>query len=363
MTPAQERALLDSTAAGLDDELRDAYHELLRRIRDGETPRDATMAVTQAFTGDMASTMSTALSAIMDMAVGSEAALAVEVGAVQLSRRMYAEATAVSEVVQSLVRQHVGGFDDARALALRMFEGYGFRDTQAEPLQFNPREPRLPKYMREALMPDPLLQDQFAREFAKLQVDDLKTGALRAAYADVLKAIDSIETARGAAVLDNKIRVAWYERMRYFANRIVQTELHRAHVRREARLIMDDADTEVVQVMRAPGGTPCICELFSKRDRYGLGPGVYPKDRAPLPPYHPHCRCILARRPDLSARRARDDDQADAYFLRRLNEPLAARIMGSQAKLGRVLSGQRADDVFNAGLPPDYKVLEVGAAV
>ena len=361
MTPQQERALLDATAAGLDDELRDAYHAMVQRIRDGVAPRDAVQQAMDAFTGDMASTMSTALSAIMDAAVGTEAVQALEVGTISLSRRLYAEAASVSATVESIVAKHAAGFSDSRALALRLFEGYTFRDPAEEPLQFNPREPRLPKYMREALIPDTGLQRGFERAYAGLQVDGLKTGPLRAAYSGALEAIDGLEGGRGATVLENKLRVAFYERVRYFSTRIAITELHRAAIRREALLIADDPTTLYVEVKRAPGGEPCICVLYAGRDRYGLGAGVYPKAQAPLPPYHPYCRCILSPRPDLSARKPIDDAGADAYFLRRLNEPLAGRIMGSQAKLGRVLTGQSADSVHNASLPPEYKIRTLGA--
>ena len=36
-----------------------------------------------------------------------------------------------------------------------------------------------------------------------------------------------------------------------------------------------------------------ICDLFAEADMYGLGKGVYPKDKAPPIPLHPYCMCRL----------------------------------------------------------------------
>lgn len=37
-----------------------------------------------------------------------------------------------------------------------------------------------------------------------------------------------------------------------------------------------------------------ICNLYAEADLYGLGKGVYPKDKTPRQPVHPHCLCHLA---------------------------------------------------------------------
>jgi hypothetical protein len=78
--------------------------------------------------------------------------------------------------------------------------------------------------------------------------------------------------------------------MRYFANRIAQTELHRAFTTKQAADLMEDEEVEWVQWrLSVTHPRPDICDLHAHVDRYGLGPGVYPKPLAPLPPAHPHC--------------------------------------------------------------------------
>ena len=365
MTPEQERALLDAATAGLDDDVRAAYAELVDLIRGGMPARDAVQQVMQSFSGEMASTMSTALSAIMDTAVGSAVAVEIQVGSVQLSSRLYAEAASVGETVSRIVQNHVKGFAESRRLALELFEGYAFRAPDTEPLQIEPTNPKLPKYMREALFDDGQLRRGFARAYARQQVDGLATPALRAAYSDALNAIDALDKGRGAAVLEKRIEVAFYERVRYFATRIAQTELHRAYMKREAALLMDDTDVQFVQVRRAPGrGLPCICVLYTGRDRYGLGPGIYPKAVAPLPPYHPHCRCVISPRLDLTGKKAKtENEEADVYLLRRLGDPVASRVIGSQSKLARVLAGDSADAVYNSSITPAYQIRRLGESI
>lgn len=362
MNDDQERALIAAAEAGLDDAVREAYADLVRLIQDGAAPRDAVQQVMASFQGDIADTLAAALSAVLGQSVGSDVALQLEVGAVQLSRRLYNEAAMVSDAVQSITQRHALGWQDARTLALELYEGYGFRPDGGEPLQISPQEPRLPKYLREALLPDDSLRGQLTKAYAKLQADGLQTQALRAAYSEALEAIDAAEKGAGAALLEKRLEVAFFERVRYWAQRIARTELHRAYAEREARLLLDDDAVQFVQIRRAPGRAyACICILMTGRDLYGLGPGVYPKAMAPVPPFHPHCMCVMSPRLDLNGRKPRERDaDGDAYFLRRLDAPIAARVMGSQAKRDRVFSGASAEAIVNGNRDPLYRIKTAG---
>lgn len=288
MTPAQEQDLIAATAAGLDTDLRAAFAALLERIRRGEEPRAATDAVMLAFSGQYAQVMREALAGLMANAVGDASPVPIQTSAIQLSARLYAKASVVSAVVATVVDNHQQGFQDARALTLQLFEGYGFRAPSQEPLQINPRNPVLPKYLRD-LVRDPALGTALQRHFAKAQAASLKTGNLQAAY---LEALDAIEQGKGQQALEKKLQAAFYEKVRYYAQRIAQTELHRNYMAREARLLLDDADVEYVQIRRSSGKRShgrCICDLMAGSDKYGLGPGVYPKHAAPMPTFHPFC--------------------------------------------------------------------------
>lgn len=360
MTPAQEAAIIAVATAGLDDALRDAYAQLLELIQAGTAPRDAVEQVMQAFDGVMAQTLATAFSAILGEAVGAAAVAAMQVGTVTLSARLYAEAQQAGQVVQGIVERHARGLQDARDLALELFEGYGFREPGTEPLEINPRNDRLPTYLRQALATDNSLAGQLQRALARLQVDGLGTQALRAAYQGVLDALAEIEAGAGDELLRRRISVAFFERMRFFARRIAETELHRAFAQRQAAELLDDEDVEWVQWRMSPTHPIAdICDFFARVNRWGLGGGVYPKRIAPVAPAHPFCRCVLSPRLDLTGRRGREVPGADQAFFRGLGLGEAARVAGSREKLDRVMSGADAVAVHNERIDPAYKVRTV----
>lgn len=358
MTPAEERALLDATAAGLDDDLRKAYEDFLRRVRAGEAPRDAVTAVMERFAGAMADTLSVAFGAILAQSVGSADVMRIEVGGMALSDKLYAQAREVSNVVQGIVERHANGWNDARALALQLYEGYGFRRPGDEPLKINRNNPLLPRYLREVLLPISELSDEIRRHLAGLQADGLTTQALRAAYLDVLRAFDALEDGKGWDAVEKALRVAFYEKARYQANRIAQTELHRVYAEARARELMDDPEVQWVQWrLSATHPEVDICDYLALVDRWGMGPGVYPADQAPVPPAHPHCRCILAPRLDLFGRRGLErPDAARAVFADAPDLRSAAKIAGSREKLERVMSGEDPLAVYNTNTDPLYKI-------
>jgi hypothetical protein len=358
MTPEQQRATLDTLSAAVQIAANEAFEALIQLIREGSTPRDAVEAVMKDLDDDVAKALEVALVASIGSASAQPMMHEVRV---ELSRRLYAYGADSSATVTRLVTTHVQGFNNARELAREIFEGYRFRAPESEPIQLNPKNPQLPKYLGDVLQGSPGVQRDLQRAFAQMQVKNLQTSDLRAAYSDVLRAIDAAEAQRGFEALQRRIKVAFYERMRYFANRIAQTEIHRAYIKDEAARLMQDTDVEYVQIRRAPGRqTPCICSLYTGRDKYGLGPGVYPKAVAPRPPLHPFCRCVVAPRLDLSGKKAKpESDTADRYFLDRVGESTAARIVGSRAKLDLVQKGAKPDDVYNAGLSPQYRVKQL----
>jgi antitoxin component HigA of HigAB toxin-antitoxin module len=362
MTQAEELALLESLSADVEAEVLAAYQRAMDLMRRGTAPRDAITRVMDSFTGQYAELMAAALSAVLQRSIGTESALAINIGPVSLSRKLYAEAQDVSNVVQGIVQRNVRGYQDAKKLALQLFEGYDFRGPEAEPLQINPENPKLPKYMREILDPDPVRR-KMAAAFARLEVDNLSTPALRAAYSELLDAIDSIQGTVGMDELEKTLKTAFFERVRYFAERIARTEAHRAYAQREAQILLNDEDIEYVQIRRSrTSSEPCICDLITGRDQYGLGKGVYPKKSAPNPTFHPFCKCIVSPRLDLSGRQPKENPDADQYFLNRLSEPIAAKIIGSKDKLSRVLAGESAVGVHNASSNPVYRIVNLEQA-
>lgn len=348
MTPEEHLAKLGLTAADIERLTDEAYREIVLRIREGEAPRAAIAAVQATWAPAYVEVLAGAIGERLGRAVGSADVRQMPVADVTLSRRLYAEQRQVSAAVTDIVKRHTAGFTQARELALELFEGYGFKDQEV--LRLNPLNPQLPKYLRE-LIKDAGIRGSLSSIYARAQASALVTKPLRAAY---LQLIDALEAGAGRARLDRLLRTAYYERMRYFANRIAQTELHRAYTHQQAKDLMADEEVEWVQWrLSASHPRPDICDLHAHVDRYGLGPGVYPKPVAPVPPAHPHCRCVLSPRLDLTERQGTLREGAETAWLRQSDH--AQRIVGSRAKWERVKKGADPMTVAYENAEPAYR--------
>ncbi len=149
----------------------------------------------------------------------------------------------------------------------------------------------------------------------------------------------------------------------FFANRVAQTELVRAHQAKVAAEFMADATIDVVEVRINPMHPKRdICDLHAHADLFGLGAGCYPKAQAPRPPFHPFCGCRIRSRPDLAASAARRVPMGEAAYLRGLAPDVAARVMGSRERAAAVMNGAPVADIINAGQDPAYRLLRLGDA-
>jgi hypothetical protein len=359
MTPEEQYALLRGKSGEIDQAVQAAYERLISLIDSGTDPRDAVDEVMSSFKGEFAKIYAAGLSTVLSESIGSASAVDRPIGRITLSQRLYSQAEATASVVRGVVERHRKGFSDSRQLARELFEGYGFRDEEV--LTISRQNRRLPKYMRQALLDDQAVAKGFAREFARLQVKDLKTPELRTAYNDVLKGIDGIQDGPGKTHLQNKIRVAFYERVRYFSKRIAETELHRQFAEQQAVELMADDDIKYVQ-WRLSTMHPIedICDYFAGVDLYGLGPGVYPKELAPVAPAHPFCKCVLSPLA-LDDVKPKPKENAEQEFYSRWSPQSQRRIAGSNKKLERVRNGESTWDVHNSGTEPEYQVKKAGS--
>jgi len=357
MTPAEQYILLRETSEEISRIVDDAYNRLTALIRTGVEPLTAVQTVTDALRISYGEVIAAGLGVVIGELMGTSSALALAIGQIQLSQRLYAQAEATAAVVQSVVQNHVRGFMDARALALELYEGYGFNPT--EPLVISRTADLIPKYLKELLI-DPFVTNDLAKAYAKAQIKALRTGALRAAYIELLTAIDNVEAGSGADFLDKKLRVAFYEKTRYFADRIARTELQRAFAQRQAREMMLDTDLEFVQWRLSPTHpVEDICDYFAHVNNFGLGPGVYPKESAPVGPAHPFCQCVLSPRLDLTGKIAKFDGDAESRYFNSLPPNIQRLVAGSAAKLVRIKAGETAWDVHNSKIPAIYQVVSV----
>lgn len=323
--------------------------------------QDAVAAVQVEFDGQFVESMAAAFSALLLRSVGTAQVRAMRVGDITLSQHLYRHRRRVQAEVTALVREHAKGVQQAQALAMRLYDGYNPADGIRRPLEGAARA-RLPKALR-TLTADPAARASLQRvvESGQAQAARLKTRGLRAAYEE---AFEAWRAGAGQDALRRKLEVALREKNRMYAERIARTELARAHQAEVAEVFMRDASIEVVQVRLNPRHPIAdVCDLHARADLYGLGPGCYPKAKAPRPPLHPFCLCRLTSRPDLAEDEARsvDDPSAQARaYLRSLPSAEAARVLGSRERLQRALQGADPIRLIDAGKPAQYRTQRLG---
>lgn len=347
---------LDDLASTIDREARAAYRRFQQLLEQGIAPREAMDIVRNGFDARYYDELSKAFNSILDQRWTVNQLRRYNVGGMTLSRTMYRHWRETTSTVTRIVREHAQGVHQARDLALELYTGYGLRN--GEVLRWSGTALRLlPAPLRE-LVKDPQVRQVLSNAARRASASRLRTAALRSAY---LQAIDADLAGVGRARLDKLLKVAMEEKVRYFANRIAQSELARAYSDRVGRELLADVTIDVVQWrMSAAHPRADICDVFSKVDKYGLGPGCYPKRLAPRPTAHPFCRCRLRSRPDLRAANAKERPGAEREFLRGFNDHEAAQLVGSRAKLRKVLSGTPAREVWNEGKAQAHQVIQLG---
>ncbi len=141
--------------------------------------------------------------------------------------------------------------------------------------------------------------------------------ALKTAYSELLNAVaDGSEKA-----LDRAVHVALEEKSRYVAERIARTEAARAWADGfHARYDTDDDVAAYKWTLSSRHPHYDICDLYAQANLWGLGPGIFPKDKTPILPVHPHCLCHLSlvyvTEIDMSRQRNQIKDGGDAYLKR-----------------------------------------------
>ena len=198
-----------------------------------------------------------------------------------LSHRLHSRGSAVRKEVGDILKATIGKGNTNKKIATELFNR-GVIDT-AELPQFMEQVAKLPI-------------DTSAEEKRKLlrkvqrQVSKRTTAGLRAGYSEVIKAVESDNERK----LEKAIEIATEEKTRYNAERIARTETARAYADGQVSRYKDDEDIVAFQ-WKLGSRHPVfdICDFYANADLYGMGKGVYPKDKAPTLPAHPHCMCRL----------------------------------------------------------------------
>ena len=218
-----------------------------------------------------------------------------------------------------------------------LYEGYNFK---ADPLKV---KTKFPKYLWQ--------------ECAEIKIKNIKTPALRASYTKALKSIIKQENLKA-------LKIAGYEKARYYAQRIALNETSRAYNDNRALEYASDKDIKVVKIkMSKTHPRTDICDYFANVDKYGLGAGVYPKDKAPIPPFHPFCRCAMIPKYADEYSTPKLNKNADKEYLEGLKDWQKARVLGSKAKADEAMKTGDIKAIFNAMKPERYKVKEINEII
>lgn len=153
---------------------------------------------------------------------------------------------------------------------------------------------------------------------ARAHVDGLKDGGTRRQAEHALQAMIQAVADGRADLLDRHLEWWLYDRQLYALRRIARTEMATAGHR--AVLAASEADPLVLGYrwrLSASHPEPDICDYYANVD-FGMGAGVWPKDRAPQGKAHPHCMCSLTP----TTRRMRKDGQRGSEDIGALGSPL-----------------------------------------
>ena len=175
--------------------------------------------------------------------------------------------------------------NNVKAMAKSLFDGYGHGGII--PAQ------DIPKFMDKVISLTADYQSpafKLALRGARRNIDKLTTRGMKAAYNGILEAIADGNQKK----LDNAIYVATQERTRYFAERIARTEKARAYADGVVYEAMNDEDCVALHwKLSSRHPVNDICDLYAHADLWGMGEGIFPKDKVPNLPVHPNCMCKL----------------------------------------------------------------------
>ncbi|WP_440445363.1 hypothetical protein [Phascolarctobacterium succinatutens] len=171
-------------------------------------------------------------------------------------------------------------------------------------------------------------QRQVIEKINRLARNGAPNKALQAAYNELLEAVQK----GNEKAIEKAVEVAINEKSRYVAERITRTEMARAWADGFIAKMKKDADIVAVK-FKLSSSHPVfdICDMYAKADMYGLGAGIYPKDKLPPLPVHPHCLCryveVIEGEVDMQQQRDQVREAGDKW-LNSLPESRRAQVLG-----------------------------------
>ena len=239
----------------------------------------------------------------------------------RLSEKLHGTDAKMRAAIIDTIREQLKLGKHAKDAALALYDGYNSGKHVV-------RQQQLPVYMQKIvnLARRGELTDEEKKHLqrlirraeaqtAKMGANGAPNKALKTAYNELLRAVD-----KGAGkALERGIKVAVEEKSRYVAERIARTEAARAWAEAfHARYKDDDEVLAYKWQLGSRHPNFDVCDMYAEANLYGLGKGIFPKDKCPTLPAHPHCLChltpIYKDETDLNGQRDRVKQGGDAWL-------------------------------------------------
>lgn len=276
-----------------------------------------------------------------------------------LSKRLYRRSSTIRNEVADTIKQALKTNNTVKGLAKSIFDGYGKGGIIPEA--------SIPKFLSKLSdinisgesTPEAKRKERALLRSVKGKIARLDTPYVRAAYNEVVAAVDDGNEVR----LQKAIYNATQEKARYHAERIARTENARAYADGQMNRYLDDEDVIAFQ-WKLSNRHPRydICDFYANADLYGLGKGVYPKDKFPRLPAHPHCMCHIKPMTELDIdvnKRHNNLEQAGLEYINSLSKQHQEVLLGVNGR-EQVLTGKESwqnlargwmSNTFNARVP------------
>lgn len=276
-----------------------------------------------------------------------------------LSKRLYRRSSTIRNEVADTIKQALKTNKTVKGLAKSIFDGYGKGGIIPEG--------SIPKFLSKLsdinisgeATPEAKRKERELLRSVKGKIARLDTPYVRAAYNEVAAAVEDGNEVR----LQKAIYSATQEKARYHAERIARTENARAYADGQMNRFLDDDDIVAFQwKLSSRHPRYDICDFYANADLYGLGKGVYPKDKFPRLPAHPHCMCHIKPMTELDIdvnKRHNNLEQAGLEYIKSLSKKHQEVLLGVNGR-EQVLTGKETwqniargwtSNTFNARAP------------
>lgn len=276
-----------------------------------------------------------------------------------LSKRLYRRSSTIRNEVADTIKQALKTNKTVKGLAKSIFDGYGKGGIIPEA--------SIPKFLSKLsdinisgeATPEAKRKERELLRSVKGKIARLDTPYVRAAYNEVAAAVEDGNEIR----LQKAIYSATQEKARYHAERIARTENARAYADGQMNRFLDDDDIVAFQwKLSSRHPRYDICDFYANADLYGLGKGVYPKDKFPRLPAHPHCMCHIKPLTELDIdvnKRHNNLEQAGLEYIKSLSKKHQEVLLGVNGR-EQVLTGKETwqniargwtSNTFNARAP------------